>query len=83
MVMRSNHEGGPQNNDKVASMVDVVKQASIAKKKEGEEDVLVMDTKLKIIEILQVIISILIIEIVLLILLRFLMVHWLGCLIEV
>ena len=36
------------------TLADVVKQATSAKKKDAEEDVLVMDTKLKIIEILQV-----------------------------
>ena len=55
MVLRS-HQDGTTQVDKV-SMVEVVKQAtSITSKKKdsAEEDVLVMDTKLKIIEILQV-----------------------------
>ena len=42
--------------EKPMTMVDVVKQATVAgvKVKETEEDIMVMDTKLKIIEILQV-----------------------------
>lgn len=51
--------GGAQSQEKpVLTMVDVVKQATenIAgvKLKDSEEDIMVMDTKLKIIEILQV-----------------------------
>ena len=68
MVLGSGGPAGENNNEepssppaqsgfqKRATLADVVKQATsgVNKKLSAEEDILVMDTKLKIIEILQV-----------------------------
>ena len=52
-IFRGNQDVGSAVSGKV-SIVDVKQTSASPKKDSGEEDILVMDTKLKIIEILQV-----------------------------